>query len=574
MSSKRDRPTRLARVMMAALTLLTTSTLPLPGEDRWIILAFLGAAMVAGVLRWASSAWLAGALALLAGLGARLFDASFLRLETWCELAAVAAGALILWRASPPIPVFFLNLFLLVAKAFSPISSPPLPLLAVAVLLWMVALEIGYLPPTVKPEFKASLFAMLRLLVPVGSMVIFFSLLLPGRHEMESASGFTGAGILEAGAFGRVRLSPEPSFRAYFDEPVSLRSLYWRGDVLEENAGFTWRRLRPTPPPASPQPRLEILDPALTRAPGLELSASTEGQITSELKESLLFVPKMVEADPLVRSFVSDLDISSTPAALASLRQKLSQEGFTYSLRPGRIGRLQVGRFLKETRTGFCEHYAAASANVLRLAGIPTRVIAGFRGGSWNPWTRTLTVRALHAHAWIEAWDPATSRWLRFDPTDSVTQELSLRDAAEWNPQKWSWQDRLGKLWETWVETRPVLAYAALSFSVALALIGVILAVSLLSKERADPAHRLLEILENKVRFQPSLRRRTGEAPLSWMRRMATAQPAEARRWQTEAARFERLAYARPSSPEKLQPIASRLTARLKLRVFPRPLRQ
>ncbi|MCX7868891.1 MAG: transglutaminase family protein, partial [Terrimicrobiaceae bacterium] len=319
-----------------------------------------------------------------------------------------------------------------------------------------------------------------------------------------------------------------------------------------------WRRLRPSPPPPPPQPRLEILDPALTRAPGLEPLEFESAALDEPLREALLAVPRTVAADPEVKSFLAGLDTSSTAAALSSLRKKLSDGGFTYSLRPGRIGRLQIGKFLGETRTGFCEHYAAAAANILRAAGIPARVVAGFRGGSWNPWTQTLTVKALHAHAWVEAWDSESSRWVRFDPTDAVTTELSLRDAAEWSPEKWKIGDRLWKLWEAWVEAAPVAAYGLTSTAAALAVAGLVLAVSLLGRPPADPARRLLESLERKMRTRRELRRRTGEAPLTWMRRVAAAWPGEAAWWEAAAARFERLAYMRPRAEEAPQQAARR----------------
>ncbi|MCX7869643.1 MAG: DUF3488 domain-containing protein, partial [Terrimicrobiaceae bacterium] len=210
--------------------------MPLAAQARLPSNSLLILACAAALMRRGTPAWAAAGAGAAAAAAAGLPDASLMRIETWCAGAAILAGTLILWRATPPLPVFFLNLFLLAVTAFSPAGSPPAVLPALAVLAWMAALEAAYLPPGVAIELRASLLSMLRLAAPVGGMVVFFSLMLPGRDDIESVSGFTGAGILEAGAFGRVRLSAQPAFRAHFDEPVAPRNLYWRGDVLEENA--------------------------------------------------------------------------------------------------------------------------------------------------------------------------------------------------------------------------------------------------------------------------------------------------------------------------------------------------
>jgi transglutaminase-like putative cysteine protease len=40
-------------------------------------------------------------------------------------------------------------------------------------------------------------------------------------------------------------------------------------------------------------------------------------------------------------------------------------------------------RFLFETRSGFCEHFASAYA-VMPAVGIPSLVVNGYAGGEWN----------------------------------------------------------------------------------------------------------------------------------------------------------------------------------------------
>jgi hypothetical protein len=79
-----------------------------------------------------------------------------------------------------------------------------------------------------------------------------------------------------------------------------------------------------------------------------------------------------------------------------------------------------VDEFLFETRTGFCEHYASSFAVMMRMAGIPARIVTGYMGGWYNPLGDYYLVRQSDAHAWAEIWLPQ-SGWTRVDPTAAVS---------------------------------------------------------------------------------------------------------------------------------------------------------
>ena len=87
--------------------------------------------------------------------------------------------------------------------------------------------------------------------------------------------------------------------------------------------------------------------------------------------------------------------------------------------------------FLFDTRRGFCEHYASAFVVMMRAAGVPARVVAGYQGGEINPVNRTVIVHQFDAHAWAEVWLPGEG-WTRVDPTGAVAPErieMGLEDA-------------------------------------------------------------------------------------------------------------------------------------------------
>jgi transglutaminase-like putative cysteine protease len=75
--------------------------------------------------------------------------------------------------------------------------------------------------------------------------------------------------------------------------------------------------------------------------------------------------------------------------------------------------------FLGQSKKGHCEYFATAAALFLRAQGIPSRVVLGYRGGTFNTVSRTLEVRERNAHAWVEIYG-GRGRWYRYDPTPAM----------------------------------------------------------------------------------------------------------------------------------------------------------
>jgi transglutaminase-like putative cysteine protease len=97
-------------------------------------------------------------------------------------------------------------------------------------------------------------------------------------------------------------------------------------------------------------------------------------------------------------------------------------QGFVYSITPPLLGEHPVDDFLLGSRKGFCEHYASAFAFLMRAAGVPSRIVAGYLGGEQNPFGGYLIVRQFDAHAWVEVW-LEDNGWTRIDPTAVVAPE-------------------------------------------------------------------------------------------------------------------------------------------------------
>ncbi|MGA2630929.1 MAG: DUF3488 and transglutaminase-like domain-containing protein [Terriglobia bacterium] len=93
------------------------------------------------------------------------------------------------------------------------------------------------------------------------------------------------------------------------------------------------------------------------------------------------------------------------------------RNNFTYSLDPQGIDPANpLGSFLFESRSGYCEFFAAAMTVMLRTQGIPARLVNGFQTGSYNRVGKDFIVRGRDAHSWVEVYF-SDYGWVSFDPT-------------------------------------------------------------------------------------------------------------------------------------------------------------
>jgi protein-glutamine gamma-glutamyltransferase len=91
---------------------------------------------------------------------------------------------------------------------------------------------------------------------------------------------------------------------------------------------------------------------------------------------------------------------------------------FRYTTKVGVPGPQPLVDFLLRTHAGYCQHFAGAAALLLRLAGVPARVVTGFATGQRVGADR-YDVRDLDAHEWIEAYFPGYG-WVPFNPTPAA----------------------------------------------------------------------------------------------------------------------------------------------------------
>ncbi|HOZ46710.1 MAG TPA: DUF3488 and transglutaminase-like domain-containing protein [Candidatus Hydrogenedentes bacterium] len=94
-----------------------------------------------------------------------------------------------------------------------------------------------------------------------------------------------------------------------------------------------------------------------------------------------------------------------------------SEGGFGYTLNVPELDPARpMDDFIRNVKRGHCELFASAMALMVRVIGVPSRVVTGYRGGEWNAADRSYLVRADMAHLWVEIYF-LDHGWIAFDPS-------------------------------------------------------------------------------------------------------------------------------------------------------------
>lgn len=273
----------------------------------------------------------------------------------------------------------------------------------------------------------------------------------PYFEHGESTIGLSQS--LEPGKISKLTSTSGVAFRAKMNEnDFPLAELYWRGYILNHSKGMVWNSSK-------------MLLQKEVESPPTRVSSASRCIIdqTIYVQKSSLLSARFALDEPLPESFIQgipyhvtsnicsvshllknadEMDFASYLQVDAVVSRKVlnlalslnaknnsvdefrrnifhffKRENFKYTLTPHTNASLDA--FLFETKEGFCEHYAAALGTLARLAGIPSRIVTGFAGGTYNSYGNFWIVSYSDAHAWVELWDKEKG-WVRVDPTAIV----------------------------------------------------------------------------------------------------------------------------------------------------------
>lgn len=180
--------------------------------------------------------------------------------------------------------------------------------------------------------------------------------------------------------------------------------------TMDSELGLTYSlRFYDAPPPT-----------ALQRTEGRTLNPRLESMYT-QLPDNF---------DPRIGALADEITAASDdPYSSARAIAGYFAREFTYTTDLPEVNPDQpIASFLFDTRAGHCEYFATAAALMLRSQGIPTRLVNGFLGGTWNDVGDYLTVRQGDAHAWIEVFVPDLG-WVPVEATPAIESGFGQRAA-------------------------------------------------------------------------------------------------------------------------------------------------
>jgi protein-glutamine gamma-glutamyltransferase len=181
-------------------------------------------------------------------------------------------------------------------------------------------------------------------------------------------------------------------------------------------------QLQRAPPPNDPRVRAYLrLSAYLQLSPGYvrpgtvvvpRFGQPPDPQVTAILEESP-YGPVAALARQLAAGATSQWEL------VARVHRYLLDGGrFRYTTNLPPAGPFPLVDFLLRDHAGDCQHFASAAALLLRLAGVPARVVVGFATGVPGPDGR-FNVRDTDAHAWIEVYFQGYG-WVAFNPTPAA----------------------------------------------------------------------------------------------------------------------------------------------------------
>ena len=134
--------------------------------------------------------------------------------------------------------------------------------------------------------------------------------------------------------------------------------------------------------------------------------------------EQYLRVP--ASSSPRTRKLLQRLqDKYNNENTIKNVLNYFATQDFYYSRNPPLLFDQPIDEFLFDSKRGYCGHYASSFAILMRLAGIPSRIVTGYQGGEVNPLDGYMTLRQSDAHAWVEVYLNEKG-WVRIDPTTAI----------------------------------------------------------------------------------------------------------------------------------------------------------
>lgn len=280
------------------------------------------------------------------------------------------------------------------------------------------------------------------------------------NNSNQAVTGFSDK--IQLGDVSTIQEDDSVVFRVEM-EKISEKNLYWRGIVLSRFNGKTWEKNI-----EQPVEKLRIkgkyrkikqliyLEPyynkylfALDKPVEIDLKKVKKFKnltfeycknINKRLKyKAYSIATKNYKINKIDRKIYLQLP-ENLPEKLLSLKRRIKtisdiktffkNQNLTYTLKGLPFSQHPTTDFLFKTKKGNCEYFASAFAILLRLIKIPSRIIAGYKGGIYSNLGNYYIVTQKDAHVWVEAY--IKKRWVRIDPVNFAKNRFQANNIRKY----------------------------------------------------------------------------------------------------------------------------------------------
>jgi len=224
------------------------------------------------------------------------------------------------------------------------------------------------------------------------------------------------------------------------------RDLYWRGIVLNKFNGKTWIRGKNIPKGEINFNNLRLIEQVIYLEPyynrylfALDKPVAINLKKLRKYNDLTFEYPKQINkrirykaysalSENIFEKNIDKRAFLELPQNISEKLVKLSSQfknmkdiekffknsHLKYSLENLPVSDTPTENFLFKYKRGNCEYFASSFALLLRLIKIPSRIVAGYKGGLYSNIGKYYIVTQKDAHVWVEAY--INQKWVKIDP--------------------------------------------------------------------------------------------------------------------------------------------------------------
>jgi transglutaminase-like putative cysteine protease len=322
---------------------------------------------------------------------------------------------------------------------------------------------------------KIVLRSMLITLIAIPATVLLFIILPRTSYPLlnflnRSSAGITGfSDTVRLGDVSNIQEDSSVIMRVAMDK-LDDRDLYWRGVVLDDFDGVAWkssvkgaeegqtgvllkdRRVRQTIylEPYDNKYVFALDKPVMVFYKRVRRHADFTYTLREFIVKRVRYDAVSVLSDTIPDKLIDGVKYLALPdknmerirsiavglragrkdkEAVRTVSELLAGREYSYTLTNLPMTDKPLEDFLFKYHYGNCEYFASAMAVLLRAAGVPSRLVAGYRGADYNELGGYYLVPQKNAHVWVEAYIKDRG-WVRYDPTPSASSSSTSGSAV------------------------------------------------------------------------------------------------------------------------------------------------